>query len=32
LPVESIISTPLQKEFDTLVVDLPNRKPVGKSP
>jgi hypothetical protein len=32
LPDEPIISTPLQKEFDTLVVDLPNRKPVGKSP
>jgi len=30
LPDEPIISTPLQKEFDTLVVDLPNRKPVEK--
>ena len=32
LPDEPIISTLLQKDFDTLVVDLPNRKPVGKSP
>src|SRR5438045_9560243 len=32
LPDEPIISTPLQKEFDTLVVDLPNRKSVEKSP
>jgi hypothetical protein len=30
LPDEPIISTPLQNEFDTLVVDLPNRKPVEK--
>jgi hypothetical protein len=31
LPDQPIISTPLQKEFDTLVVDLPSRNPVGKS-
>jgi hypothetical protein len=30
LPDEPIISTPLQNEFDTLVVDLPNRKSVEK--
>ena len=31
LPDQPIISTPLQKEFDTLVVDLPSaRNPVGK--
>src|SRR4051794_28858641 len=30
LPDEPTISTPSQKEFDTLVVDLPNRKPVEK--
>src|SRR6202158_4951103 len=28
-PDQPIISTPLQKEFDTLVVDLPNRNPAA---
>ena len=31
LPDQPIINTPLQKEFDTLVVDLPSRNPAGKS-
>jgi hypothetical protein len=31
LPDEPIVSTPLQKEFDTLVVDLPNRSQPGKA-
>jgi hypothetical protein len=32
LPDQPIISTPLQKEFDTLVVDLPSRNPSREKP